>query len=65
MDFYEIMKIYGIECKVVKVIVLYFSGKGFENQGVKVYLKFYGEKLIFFDLVQEILEGQRDGSYFL
>lgn len=29
MDFYEVMKIYGIERKVLKVIVLYFGGLGF------------------------------------
>ena len=37
MDFYKIMKTYGIERKVAKFIALHFSGQGLENQGALAY----------------------------
>lgn len=44
MDFFEVMKTYGIERKVSKVMALHFGGLGLQNQGLTAYSYFYEEK---------------------
>ena len=44
MDFYEVMKTYGIERKVSKVIALHFGGLGLQNHGLTAYPRLHEEK---------------------
>ena len=44
LDFYEVMKTYGIERQVSKVMALHFSGLGLQNQGARAYAKFHEDK---------------------
>ena len=58
MDFYEVMKSYGIERRVAKAIALHFSGKGLENQGSRAYSKLHVEKLAASNSLQESPDQQ-------
>ena len=44
LDFYEVMKTYGIERKVSKVMALHFSGIGLQNQGAIAHSRLHEEK---------------------